>query len=85
MEKKEKLEKLKKRLETIKPIATKSFDSSSELQAYKQKNITIFNEYYDISEEIEKLEWELMTPEERKKEEETIRLMKLKRDGGLLP
>jgi|JI7StandDraft_1071085.scaffolds.fasta_scaffold14476_2 hypothetical protein len=85
MGKKEKLEKLKKRLETIKPIATKSFDSSFELQAYKQKNITIFNEYYDNSEEIEKLEWDLMATEERKKEEETIRLMKLKRDGGLLP
>jgi spermidine/putrescine-binding protein len=84
MEKKEKLDKLKKRLEEIKPIVTKGFDSSQELQAYKQNNITIFNEYYEICEEIEKLEWELMTPAEREKEEETIRLMKLKRDGGLL-
>jgi len=81
--KKQLLEKLKIRFEELKPITRKGFKTSNELQNYKNKNIKVFEEYYEIGEKIEQLEWELMTPEERKKEEEIMEKMKLKREGKL--
>lgn len=85
MEKKEKLIKLEERNAKLRLIVFKPFDTDTELDAHNKANEKFIDEYYDNQKEIEKLEWELMTPEEREKEEETIRLMKLKRDGGLLP
>ena len=81
--KKEELQKLKNRMAEIKPIVSKGFKTSKELQSYKKKNQTIYNEYYQLFKQIQQLEWELMTPEERKAEEETIEKMKLKREGKL--
>ncbi len=83
-DKKQLLKQLKQRFEELKPITRKGFDTSEELQKYKEKNREVFEEYYDIGEQIEQLEWELMSPEERKAEEETLRLMKEKRQGKIL-
>lgn len=81
--KKQLLENLKKRFEELKPIATKGFKTDRELDKYEKENKKIFDEYYDLGEQIEQLEWELMTPEERKAEEELLEKMKLKREGKL--
>lgn len=81
--KKQLLQQLKKRFEELKPITTKGFKTDRELDRYENKHKKIFKEYYDIGEQIEQLEWELMTPEERAKEEEILRLMKLKREGKI--
>lgn len=80
---KENLEKLKKINKELKPIIFKSFDTMEELRKYKERKKEVFAEYFENQEQIEKLEWDLMTPEEQKKEEEVLRLMKLKREGKL--
>lgn len=77
------LEKLQKRNEELKPIVFKSFETEKELDNYSKKIQKEIDEYYGNQEKIEKLEWELMTPEERKKEEEVMEKMKLKREGKL--
>jgi len=81
--KKEKLEKLIKRNEKLKPIIFVGFTTEKELLDYRKKIVKEREEYYDNQEKIEQLEWELMTPEERKNEEEIIEKMKLKREGKL--
>lgn len=83
MTKKDELQKLQQRMSEIKPIVSKGFRTDKEIDDYKKKNQKVFNEYYQLFEKIEQLEWELMTPEERKKEEEIIEKMKLKREGKL--
>jgi division protein CdvB (Snf7/Vps24/ESCRT-III family) len=79
--KKEILIKLKNRFEELKLITKKGFKTSKELQDYRLKNIRIFEEYYDLGEQIEKLEYELLTPKERKEYDEYRRLSKLKAEG----
>ena len=81
--KKEKLEKLIKRNEKLKPIIFVGFTTEKELLDYRKKIVKEREEYYDNQEKIKQLEWELMTPEERKNEEEIIEKMKLKREGKL--
>ncbi len=82
--KKQKLEELKTRNEELKLIVFKSFDTEKELDEYTKKIQVEVDEYYYNQEQIEQLEWELMSPEERKAEEETLRLMKEKRQGKIL-
>ena len=82
-DKRQKLNYLKNRFEELKIITTKGFQTSKELQIFKMNNIKIFEEYYDLGEQIQELELELMTPEERKVEEELVAKMKIKRDGKL--
>jgi len=83
MEKKEKLEQLKKRNEELKLIVFKSFKTDKELDKYEKENQKDFDEYFDNYKQIETLKWELMPQEERAKEEEIIKKMKLKREGKL--
>ena len=84
MDAKEKLEKLRTRLDEIKPMVSKSFPAfSGELEKYRDQNIDIFNEYYDIREQIQQLEWELMSPEEQSKKLKEREISKLKREGKL--
>jgi len=83
MEKKEKLEQLKKRNEELKLIVFKSFKTDKELDKYEKENQKNFDEYFDNYKQIETLKWELMPQEERAKEEEIIKKMKLKREGKL--
>lgn len=83
MNNQQRLKELMARNEELKPIVFKSFKNSEQLSEHNKKNKTLVDEYYSNQEEIKKLKLEVMTPEERKKEEEIIRLMKLKREGGL--
>jgi len=83
MEKKEKIEQLKKRNEELKLIVFKSFKTDKELDKYEKENQKDFDEYFDNYKQIETHKWELMPQEERAKEEEIIKKMKLKREGKL--
>lgn len=80
---KKRLGELKIRNEELKPIVFVSFNTEKELLAYRKKIAKERDEYFSNLEKIQQLEWELMTPEERVKEEETLRLMKLKREGKM--
>jgi len=79
--KKQLLEKLLKRNEELMPIVFKSFKTEKELDNYSKKNQKEVDEYYDNLEKIEKLEWELMTPEEQKRQKKTERFLELKVKG----
>ena len=82
MKKKQKtLKQLKKRFKELKPITTKGFKTSKELQNYKKKNIQLFEEYYEIGEKILQLEWELMSPEEQEKQKKRDKFLELKSKG----
>ncbi|MDV2448931.1 hypothetical protein ATE49_12480 [Elizabethkingia miricola] len=81
MTKKEELQKLQKRMAEVKPIVSKSFSTDKELDDYKKKNQKIFNEYYELFEQIPRLEYELKTPEEKKEYDEYLRKLKLKSEG----
>lgn len=81
----EKLEKLIKRNEELKPKIFKDYKTIKELESYRNKNIAIFQEYNDNQAQIQQLEYELMTPKEREEYDEYIRLSKLKAEGKLEP
>lgn len=78
-----KIEELKSELKKLEPITEKRFKTSKELQQHVRKYEHVYEKANDLEKQIEQLEWELMTPEERKKEEEIIEKMKLKREGKL--
>ncbi len=81
--KKEELKKLKLRFEELKPITTKGFKTDEELDKFEKKNKKTFDEYYDLGEQIEQLEWELKTPEEKAQYLKEEEISKLKREGKL--
>lgn len=83
MEKTNQLNKLIERNKILKPIVFVSFNTDIELIEYRKKIQNERNEYYNNFEKIEKLKWELKTPEEQKAETELLEKMKLKRDGNL--
>lgn len=83
--KKVKLQHLIKRNDELKPIVTQGFKTDKELDNFERKNKIIFDEYYDNLDEIEKLQYELMTPKELEEYEEYRRLSKLKAEGKLEP
>jgi hypothetical protein len=71
---KEKLNKLLKRNEELKPIVFMGFDTSNELQKYFKTIQKELDEYYANQEQIIKLRYELMTPEEKEKYHERRRI-----------
>ena len=81
--KKVKLQHLIKRNDELKPIVTQGFKTDKELDNFERKNKIIFDEYYDNLDEIEKLQYELMTPKELEEYEEYRRLSKLKAEGKI--
>ncbi len=81
--KKQTIAKFKARLEEIKPTLNKRFKTSKELNNHIEKHKKLYEEGKDLYDKIQQLEWELMTPEERKREEEILQLMKQKREGKL--
>ncbi|WP_452602940.1 hypothetical protein [Pontimicrobium sp. MEBiC06410] len=83
MDLKEQLQVYKQRIEELKPIISKGFKTDEELDLYVNENNLLFDEYYDLHEQIKTIEWDLMTPEEQSKKEEQRRLSKLKREGKL--
>ena len=80
-EKKETLKKLIKRNEELKPIISKSFQTSKELDSYYQKNKKDYEEYDSNLIQIQQLEYELMTPEEQKRYDKGMLFLKLKAKG----
>lgn len=82
-DKQERLENLKNKLTELALIVEKSFKTDKDLEVYRKKNITQFNEYFDVSEEIQQLEYELMTTKEKEEYDEYLRLLKLKAEGKL--
>ena len=79
--KKEKLEKLIKRNEELKPIVFVSFNTEKELLDYRKKIEKERDEYYNNQEQIQQLKYELKTPEEKKEYDEYLRKLKLKSEG----
>ncbi len=83
MESANKVQKLKLELEQLQPIVSQKFETKEELRDHILQHQDIFNKARKLYEQIEELERELMTPEEQKKEDELLRLMKKKRQGEL--
>ena len=79
--KKDILEQLKKRNEELKPKIFKDYKTVKELNNYRNKNITIFQEYNSNQEQIEQLEYDLMSPEEQEKWKKRDRFLELKAKG----
>jgi hypothetical protein len=79
--KNEKLIKLVKRNESLKAIIFKEFESEEEHNNYRKSITNEREEYFNNMEEIEQLELELMTPEERKRHEKQMRFLALKAKG----
>ncbi len=79
--KKQLLERLKKRNEELKPIVFKSFKTEKELLNHRKKITKKRDEYYDNQEQIQQLEWELMTPEEQEEQRKLEHFLKLKAKG----
>ncbi|WP_312341254.1 hypothetical protein [Chryseobacterium binzhouense] len=81
MDTQERLAYLKKRNEELKPIVFVGFETKEELYKYRDTIKSERNEYYSNLKEIDKLEYELMSPEEREKLEEQRFISKLVREG----
>ena len=81
MDKKAKIEQLRKRLKEIEPILNKTFNTNRDIKRHVKKNKNLYDEGRSIFEEIEQLEWELMSPEEQKKAEKRDRFLTLKAKG----
>lgn len=81
MDKKLELQKKQKRMEELKPIVSKGFPTDKELDLYIEKNKKYFDEYDILFKEIQKLKYELKTPQEKEEYDEYLRKLKLKSEG----
>ncbi|WP_397364018.1 hypothetical protein [Olleya sp. R77988] len=79
--KKQKIKKLIKRNEELKPIVFVSFKTDKELDLYRKKIHKERVEYFNNQKQIQQLEWDLMTPEEQAKEKKRDRFLELKAKG----
>lgn len=71
MSTKEQLELYKKEFKGLTgKLFGKGFDTDKELKQFEIENQVDFDRYYFLVSEIKSLEWALMTPEERKRQEE---------------
>lgn len=77
----ERLAYLKKRNEELKPIVFVGFKTKEELYKYRDTIKSERDEYYSNLKEIDKLEYELMSPEDKEKLEEHRFTSKLVREG----
>jgi len=78
-----KIEELREELKKLDNIVEKRFKTSKELQSHISRYKNEYQKAHDLGEQIQELELELMTPEERKVEEELVAKMKIKREGKL--
>ncbi len=83
LRKRYKIYRLKLVLKKLDPIVSKTFKTSEELNLYTAQNLDAYNLASETFQEIQKLKWEIMTPEQRQKEKEITHKMKLKREGKL--
>ena len=82
-DKKALLQKLITRNEVLKPIDFVEFNTEKELIKKKKKILKEREEYYNNLELIERLQWELKTPDEKKQYLKEEEISKLKREGKL--
>ena len=59
------------------------FDNKNDLETYVSENIVKITQLQKITKQIDKLEWELKSPEEQAQILEQRRLSRLKREGKL--
>ena len=78
------LKKIKTRLEQIEPILNKTFKTSKELNDHIKKNKKLYEEGKSLFEQIQQLEYELKTPEEKEEHDEYLRKLQLKSEGKSL-
>ena len=78
-----KLESLKKELEQYNDLINQTFKTKEELRRFRENNLERFNQLIELKKQIDKLEWELKSPEEQAKILEQRRLSRLKREGKL--
>ena len=92
MNSKKELKKLKENYKLLKEEIDKiklaynydeGFSNSNDFDSFVKDNKAKLKEANELLERIKSIEWELMSPEERKKIEEQRRLSKLKREGKL--
>ena len=76
-----KIEELEKRLEELRSITKKSFDSSLQLKEHVDSNKQFYEEAREIHQQIENLKYESMTPKEKEKAEKRERFLELKAKG----
>ena len=79
----DKLESLKKELEQYNDLINQTFKTKEELRRFRENNLERFNQLIELKKQIDKLEWELKSPEEQAQILEQRRLSRLKREGKL--
>lgn len=77
------LAQLKLKLAALEPVLTKTFETSAQLNKYLEENKELYKEGKQLFDKIQEIEWNLMSDVEREEEIRHLRLMVLKRRGGL--
>lgn len=77
------LAQLKLKLAALEPVLTKTFETSAQLNKYLEENKELYKEGKQLFDKIQEIEWNLMSDLEREEEIRHLRLMVLKRRGGL--
>ncbi len=72
------LTEMKNRLNELQPVVSKGFKTDEELSNYKKENELLFNEYYNLYKQIEQMNWELMSPEQKERKLEVVNKIKAK-------
>lgn len=75
---KKELKELQLRKDKLSYLFEKEFETEKEFYKFKEQNINDFNELKLIKEEINKLEWELMSEKERQEHLEYLQKLKEK-------
>lgn len=81
MEKQKEILKLEKRLKEIEPIINKSFKTEQELKKHVELNKSIYEEAKIIHNQIQQLEYELLSPQEKQKHDKKMKFLALKAKG----
>ncbi|RXM40858.1 hypothetical protein BOQ62_03835 [Chryseobacterium sp. CH21] len=79
---KEIFESYKKEIQVLKnKLFDKGFQTEDEIKKFETANKNDFDRYYFLVKEIEKLKYELMSPQEKKEYDEYMKKLKLKAEG----
>lgn len=81
MDKQKEILKLEKRLREIEPIINKSFKTEPELKKHVELNKSLYEEAKSIHNQIQQLEYELLSPKEKQKEDKKMKFLALKAKG----
>ncbi len=81
MDKQKEILKLEKRLEEIEPIINKSFKTEQELKKHVELNKSFYEEAKIIHNQIQQIEYELLSPKEKQKYDKKMKFLALKAKG----